>query len=474
MSRLWIFIVGIVLLGLPALADADNWPQFRGPNGTGVGTESSLPSEWAADKNVKWKVAVPGIAWSSPIVWGEKVLVTTAIADKQPRPTPGMGAGGGFGGGGGTFPKFDPKKGKGGFGKGGFGKGGFGKGAKAPDAVYRWEVHCYDRTNGKLLWKQLAAEQKPLLATHGKNTFASETPVTDGERVYAFFGPTGLFCFDLTGTLVWKKELPRYSMQFGFGTGASPTLHDGRLFLQCDNEDESFLAAFEAKTGKELWRVKREEKSSWGTPFVWKNKQRTELVTAGGLWARSYDPATGKQLWQLGGMSFSSNSTPVADNEQLYIGSGGSFGGRPLFAVRAGATGDITLKDGESSSEFVAWSKPQAGPTMASPLLYDGYLYILSDRGGMLSCLEARTGKVMYDRQRIPQASSGYTASPWAYGGKIFCLGEDGKCSVIQAGPEFKVLGTNKLDEMFMATPALAGGALILRGIDHLYCVQPR
>ncbi len=274
------------------------------------------------------------------------------------------------------------------------------------------------------------------------------------------------------------------------GTGSSPVLEGDRLIIQCDNEEKSFLVALDKKTGKELWRTERSERSTWSTPLVWKNKERTEIVCMGSRRARSYDPETGKQLWELGGLNGQCQASPVADKDLLYLGTGGMpmFGpgggpggggggpggrsdARPLFAVKAGAKGDITLKSDQTSNDGIAWYQAKGGPSMASPVLYDGYLYILEQRGGMLNCYDAKTGKPAYTKERLPQ-SRGFTSSPWAYDGKIFCLSEDGQTFVVQAGPEFKVLGKNSLDEMFWSSPAAAGGALFLRGVDYLYCVK--
>jgi outer membrane protein assembly factor BamB len=461
---------GLFSLGLTAVGRGSDWPQFRGPGGSATTAEKGLPGEWGADKNIAWKTSVPGYGWSSPIVWGDKVFVTTAISDKQKKPTAGFG--GGFGGG---------RPGGGGGGRGGFGRG------RPPDEMYRWEVYCLNAADGKVVWKQVATEQKPTISKHSSNTYATETPVTDGERVYAYFGMTGVFCFDMTGKQLWKADLGSYRMGMGHGTGSSPALDDGRLFIQCDNEEKSFLVALDAKTGKELWKTPRPERTGWSTPLVWKNKERTEVVCIGSR-VRSYDPATGKQLWELGGMSGQSKASAVANADMLFVGTGGGFGGfgggrfgpreedggggsgRPLFAVKAGATGDITLKSGAESNDGVAWHLPQGGPGTASPLLYGDYLYVIGDRGGVLTCLEAKTGKQAY-RERLPGARS-FTSSPWAYEGKVFCLDDSGTTLVLAAGPEFKVLGKNALGEMCWSCPAAAGGAVFLRTVDHLFCIR--
>jgi len=461
---------GLLALGLSAAARGADWPQFRGPNGCATTAETGLPAEWGADKNVAWKVSVPGYGWSSPIVWGDKVLLTTASADKQTKPS------GGFGG---------PGGGRG-------GPGGFGRGPRPPEDTYKWEVYCLSAADGTVLWKQTAAERRPALPKNGSNTYATETPATDGERVYAYFGGIGaVFAFDLAGKEVWKADIGAYPVQFGHGTASSPVLAGGRLFLQCDNEEKSFLLALDARTGKELWRAAREERTSWSTPLVWQNKERTEVVCVGSPRVRSYDPATGRQLWELGGLNGQVKASPVASAELLYVGIGGGPGGfgpgrgggpggrggfggeggsRPLFAVKAGAASDITLKEGARANDAVAWSLPAAGPSTASPLLYDGYLYVLEERGGLVSCYDAKTGKQAY-KERLPGARS-FTSSPWAYEGKVFCLDDAGTTHVFQAGPAFKALAKNAIDEMCWSSPAVAGGAVYLRTVDHFYCLR--
>jgi outer membrane protein assembly factor BamB/Spy/CpxP family protein refolding chaperone len=386
------------------------------------------------------------------------------------------------------------------FGRGG--PGGFGRARPAPDVTYKWEIYCLSAADGRVLWKQTAAEHKPTIPIHTSNTYATETPVTDGERVYAYFGMTGVFCYDLIGKQLWKADLGSYRVAMSYGTGSSPVADSGRVFVQCDNEEKSFLVALDGKTGKELWRTPRPERTSWSTPFIWKNKLRTELVCVGSPKVRSYDPATGKQLWELGGMNGQVKATPVASPDMLYVGVGGGMmmfggapgtegagapegdppagpgggrfgggrGGKPLFAVKAGASGDITLKEGAKSNDGVAWHLPQSGPSTASPLLYDGLLYVLEERNGLLSCLDAKTGKQVY-KERLPGAR-GFTSSPWASGGKIFCLDDGGTTHVIQAGRQFKTLGKNTLGEMCWSSPGVAGGALFVRTVDHLYCIR--
>lgn len=455
-----------------------DWPQFRGPDNNGVATDANLPSEWSATKNLVWKASIPGVGWSCPIVVGDKVFVTTAITEKQQKPKGGFGLGGGGGG----------------------GPGGYGPGKKAaPDVDYQWKVLCLDRSNGKILWEETAREGKPKNHIHASNTYATETPVSDGERVYAYFGMNGLFCFDMNGKQLWKKDFGSFSMMFGHGTASSPILFNGKLYIQCDNEDKSFLTALDAKTGNEVWKVSRTERTDWCTPIVWKTRNRTDIVTGGSQKVQGYDPDNGKVVWEMTVGGGQCEASPVADEDFLYFGTGsgpggggfGPGGGRPggpggpgggpgmrgggggsLFAIKAGATGNISLKAGETSNAGVAWTIAKAGPSAPSPLVYKGHVYILSQQGGMVSCYDAKTGKAAYTRERIPQAKS-FWASPWAYDGKVFCLDEDGVTHVLKTGPEFEVLGKNTLGrETYWSTPALAGGAIYIRGVDHIYCIK--
>lgn len=488
-----------LVVALSAETRGENWPQFRGPASNGLTTVSRLPTEWGADKNVAWKVKLPGVAWSQPVVWGHRIFVTTAITENQPKPKVAQPFGGGGRGRGGArrgegplgdapapnrrppapsddaparASEDDPPSGERPAAPGGRGRGGFGRGAGPPDQVYRWMVLCLDSSSGKVLWEQLAHEGKPTISTHRTNTYASETPVTDGQHVYAYFGMTGLYAYDMDGKLAWSKNLGTFPMMMGWGTGSSPALAGDHLIVQCDNERESFLLALDKRTGDEVWRVAREEKSSWSTPLVWKNRKRTELVTAGGKKMRAYDPADGHLLWEMSDLRGRCSATPVGTDELLYVGvGGGGSGAGPLVAIRAGAAGDITLEKGQASNDGIAWIVSRAGPPMASPLVYQDYLYILEQRGGIVGCYDARSGHQHY-RQRV-EGAKGFTASPWAYDGKVFCLDEGGQTFVLAAGPELKVLATNKLDDSFWSSVAVAGNHLLLRGLNDLYSIGP-
>jgi len=424
-------------------AESADWPQFRGPSAAGVSANTSLPDKWSATENVAWKTDLPGRGWSSPIVRGRKIFLTAAIKDggEMEAAKKGLYLGGE---------------------------------RPAPGDPHRWIVYCLDLDSGKIVWEKEAHRGVLQHGYHVKNSPASETPVSDGQRVYAYFGNVGLFCFDIEGKLLWSKKWESFPTMFGWGTAASPVLHGERIYVLNDNDKQSFLVALDKKTGEQIWRVERDEKSTWATPFIWENGKRTEIVTPGKRAVRSYD-LDGKLLWSFSGMSNLVIPTPLASDGLLFVSSG--YVGdklRPLYAIRPGASGDITLKPGETSNEFIAWSLPTGGPYNPSPLFYDGRLYVLYDRG-QLSCLDAKTGKVLYDRQRLPNGNA-FTTSPWAVAGRVFCLSEDGVCYALRAGDKFEVLHTNKLadDDMCMATPALAGDRLLIRTAARMYCIRAK
>lgn len=424
------------------LAAAGNWPQFRGAEARGVATDNpNLPAQWSQDQNVAWKIPVPGRGWSSPIVWQDKIFLTTVVNEGETEA---------------------PKKGL------YFG----GERPTASRAVHHYQVLCFNAADGKTLWNTEVHQGAPDGPVHLKNTYASETPVTDGERVYASFGDAGLYCLDFNGAILWSTNFGSFKTRYGWGTAASPILHGERLYVVNDNEEQSFLVALDKRTGKVIWRVDRDEPSNWATPNIWQNKLRTELITSGRKRVRSYDLA-GKPLWELGGMSSIVIPTPFAGPDLLYVCSG--YVGdkvRPVFALRPGAAGDITLKPGETTNSFVAWYQRTGGPYNPSPLLYGDYFYVLYD-GGFLACSDARTGAEVYEKERLnPGGIAQFTASPWAYNGMIFCLSEDGDTYVIEAGPKYKLIRQNSLDEMCMATPAIAGDSVFIRTLSQLYRIR--
>ena len=434
-------MVVALALAEPAAGASDQWPQFRGPSAGIAENDPALPDRWSATENIIWKLDVPGVGWSSPVVWGDHVFVTSVINSGQAEaPKPGLYMGGE---------------------------------RPASTAPHRWMVHDVDFATGAVRWSKDVRDGVPAGPKHLKNSYASETPVTDGERVYVYFGGVGLFVFDMKGTPIWSKPLGPFKTRYGWGTGASPVLHRDRIYIVNDNDDQSFLAAFDKRTGAEIWRVNRDEGTNWATPFVWEHDGRVEIVTSGSGRVRSYDLA-GKLLWELKGMSSISIPTPFERHGLLFISSG-YIGDpqRPAYAIRPGATGDISLKAGETSNQYIAWSMPTLAPYNPTPLVYGDYYYTLFDRG-FFTCHDAKNGREVYGRQRIATDASGFTASPWAYNGRIFALSEDGDTYVIEAGPEFKVLGKNSLGEMTLATPAIARGSLIIRTASKLYRVGQR
>ncbi len=441
----WVEIAPIGF-GTPAAtettADADgNWPRFRGANGTGVARDDPrLPERWSTTENVAWKADVPGWGWASPVVWGDQVFVASVESD-------------------GEYAK--PKKGL-----------YLGRGRKElPDGLHRWVVRSYHAETGDLRWSREAHRDHPRSPRHPKSTFASETPATDGERLYVLFGDVGLYAYDLDGNAVWSQRIEPKSTFYDYGAAASPVVHDGQVFMVYDNQEASYVAAYDAETGAERWRTPREEKSTWATPLVWKNDLRTELVVPGKRKNRSYDLG-GAVLWEFdGAMSNLVIPSPLSSEGMVYITSG--YVGdrhRPVYAVRPGATGDVSGAEPGPAKGVTKWYQPKAGPYNTSPIVYRGRYHTVLDRGFM-TCHDAATGEEIYGKRRFPSGST-FTSSPWAYNGRIFCLTEDGDTHVVSAGPGFELLHTNRLDELCMATPAVSRGRLFIRTASKLYCLS--
>jgi hypothetical protein len=417
----------------------DRWPQFRGPGSLGVVEDPVLPDKWSTTENVAWRTEIPGMGWSSPTVWGDNIFVTSVVSSVEGE---------------------KPKKGL-----------YFGGERPAPTDPHRWMVYCVDFKSGKIRWEREVQKGPPNISRHLKNSYASETPVTDGERVYAYFGNVGLFVFDMNGKPLWSKKWAPFKTRYGWGTAASPVVYKDKVYVVNDNDEQSFIIALNKKTGAEMWRAEREVGTNWATPYIWENELRTEIITPGTKKVRSYD-LNGKPLWEFSGMSSIAIPTPFSRHGMVYIASG--YVGdqhRPVYAIKPGASGDISLAKGETSNKFIAWYQPQAGPYNPSPIVYGDYYYTLYDRG-FFTCHEAKTGKLVYDKVRLDPGVQAFTSSPWAYNGKIFCLSEDGDTFVIQTGPEFKLLGKNSLDEMCMATPAIVRGSLIIRTASKLYRIS--
>ncbi|MGE3509171.1 MAG: PQQ-binding-like beta-propeller repeat protein [Vicinamibacterales bacterium] len=440
MRRLVRILLAVPLIGLVAEPAPAQWTQFRGPQAGVVADDPALPETWSETENVAWKTPIPGLGWSSPIVWNDHVFVTSAISmGEEAKALPGL---------------YDP---------------GDEQGKTKSTSIQRWTVFDIDARTGDIRWSTEVKSAVPPLLRHIKNSFASETPTTDGERVYVFFGSIGIVAaLDFAGKILWSHDFGAFNGPQEFAPAASPVLHDGRLYVVNDNTTKSYLAAFEAKTGRLLWRVDREENENWSTPFIWKNERRTEIITSGRGRVRSYD-LDGKPLWELSGMTGNVVPTPFSRHGLVYISSG--YPGaqvRPVYAIKPGAYGDISLKPGESTNEYVVWFQPRLGTYQTSALVYGDYFYTLLDRG-LLLCHDARTGQEIYGRKRIAAEATGFTASPWAYNGKIFLLGEEGDTFVIKAGPTFELVGKNSLNEMTLASPAIAANSLYIRTQSNLY-----
>lgn len=433
----------LALAPLSPSSGGSDWPQFRGPLGTGAVPAAEVPLEWSPTKNVAWQVALPGQGWSQPVVVGDTLYVTTAVGAGLDKPL-GMEAG-----------VADPRTMQAG---------------ATPDVTIEWRVLALDLATGKERWSASAAKGKPAYPIHPSNTYATETPCADGNGVYAFFGATGtLAAFDPAGKPLWKQELGAHPVMQGYGTASSPAIHAGRVFVQCYSEDSAFLAAFDAKSGKELWRVAHDGNStSWSSPLLWQNRERVELVSSADRLITSLDPATGKELWRIAGVYGPSSCSFGADAERLYFGQRSPMANPPLYALEAGGAGDLSPASGTSEVKKQAWSQKAASPGFASPVSVDGLLYLVSEN--LLTCRDGASGEQLY-KERVGDLVT-VVASPIVIGDKLLLLDEEGRAAFVQVGPEFELVGQGKLDDVFWSTPTVAGKALLLRGVDKLYCIR--
>ena len=438
----------LLLFVIPTVAQRPTggrqWPSFRGNHASGVADGQNLPESWDAEKgtNIKWKTRIPGLSHSSPVIWGDRVFVTTAISSRSDAT---------------------------------FRKGLYGDGDASEDrSSHQWKVFALDKKTGKTVWEQVAYEGAPLEKRHIKSTYASSTPATDGRYVVAFFGSQGLYAYDMKGRLVWKKDLGRINAgaydlpSYEWGTASSPIIYKDLVIVQCDQQQGSFLLAVDLKTGNTAWKSPREELPSWGTPTVYTGKNRTELITNASNFIRAYDPETGKELWRLGGSSKITAPTPIFEEDLIVVASG-RRPEAPIFVIRPGATGDITLAKDQTSSKHVVWTRQRSGSYMPTPLIYQGYLYVLQNQG-ILSCYDMLTGDQKYT-ERIPHQGSGFSASPVASDGKIYLSSEDGDMFVVKAGARFELVGTNRVGQALMATPAISDGVMFVRAQNDLFAI---
>ena len=459
----------LLLLASPAVYGSDAaWPQFRGPDSNPVGAHARLADRWSKTENVEWSREIPGRGWSSPIVTGGRVYVITVTTEGKSKP-PQTGTE--------YSNEYVAELMKQGLSQEEVLKRVTARDIELPHEVtLHYFLYCLNLKSGKVEWRKEFYTGRPPGGRHRKNSFVSESPATDGKFVYVYVGNLGLWAFDLTGRQAWSTPLEANPIYLDFGTGSSPALAGNRLVIVNDNQQQQHIAAFDKGTGKQVWRTNRDiggktqpvQRSGWATPFVWRNALRTEIVTVGPDVAISYDLA-GKELWRLSGMAVTPIPMPFAYGGLLYVDGGR---GKPLFALRPGAAGDISLKQDQTSNEFVAWSQPRGGTYLPTPVAYEGAIYALTETG-ILSRFDARTGEMTY-RTRIDPAAAAFTTSPWAYNGRLFCLSEEGQTFVIAAGEKFQLLHVNELDEMALASPALVGERLLIRTESRLYSIRRR
>ncbi len=426
--------------GSVLVSASPNWPQWRGPLANGLAPEANPPLTWSETKNIKWKVRIPGNGSATPVIWGGKIFVTTAVNTGRRQ------------GGASAAPQEAGRRG--------------GRGEPAPAETHQWLLLCLDRATGRTIWERVAREEVPHEGHHQDHGFASGSPVTDGQHVYAFFGSRGLYCYDLEGNLKWQKDFGNQRTRNGFGEGSSPALHGNTLFVNWDHEGEDdFLVALDKTTGRELWRQERDEPTTWVTPFIMEGAGRTEVVVTGTTKVRSYDVSSGRLLWETAGLGTNPIPTPVAGHGLVFAMSG--HRSPALLAIQLGKSGDLT------GTDAIAWKLDRSTPYVASPLLYGDLLYFLRERDAMLSCHDARTGQAHYSAERLADLSGAY-ASPIGAAGRIYLTGRNGATLVIKHATQLEKLALNKLDEGIDASPALAGNELFLRGREHLYCIAEK
>jgi outer membrane protein assembly factor BamB len=440
---------GYVLIPAASVAfgvslSAQHWPAFRGANAAGVADGAPTAVKWntAAGTNVAWKTPVPGIAVSSPIVWGDRVFVSTAISSD---PSQGIRTG--------LYGDVEPVN---------------------DSSKHTWRLMAIDKKSGKILWDKVAYEGVPKTKRHPKSSQASATPVTDGRHVIVSFGTQGLYAYDFNGKLLWQKDLGTlnagwfFDPDYEWGIGSSPIIYKNLVIVQCDIQRNSFIAAFDTDTGKEIWRTQRDEIPSWSTPTIFESNGRAELVTQATGFTRGYDPMTGKELWKYSGNSEIAIPTPIAGQGVVII-TNGYRGVQPIFAIKPGATGDITLPKNVTKSDFVSWSTTRGGPYIPTPIIYRDQLYVLLNNG-VLASYKVATGEQIY--QKRLGSGGAFSASPVAADGKIYCSSEDGDVYVIKAGPEYEELAKNSMGEILIATPAISDGLIIFRGLKNIYAIK--
>ncbi len=415
-----------------------NWHQWRGPLAGGVAPLGDPPLRWDADTNIRWKVEVPGEGSGTPIVWEDRIYLLSAIETDRAAPEP-------------PKPHPDAK-------------------TRPPAAIYQFVVHCLDRATGKARWRQVACEEVPHEGRHATNSYASASPTTDGRRVYASFGSRGLFCYDLEGKLVWRRDLGDMRTRYGWGEATSPVVHGDTLIVNWDHEDQSFIVALDAATGETRWRADRDEPTSWATPLVAEHNGRAQAIVNGTNRVRSYDLATGKVLWQCGGQTVNAIPSPVlltpgtADTAAVVLCMSG-YRGAFAAAIPLDATGDIT------DTDRPMWKHDRGTPYVPSPIVYGDQVYFTAGNTAVLSCLDRATGRAVFEPRRIPGLGNLY-ASPAAASDRIYLVDRGGTTVVLKHGRQLEVLATNRLDDPIDASPVIVGKQLFLRGAKCLYCIR--
>jgi outer membrane protein assembly factor BamB len=416
----------------------DNWPHWRGPEANGNAPRANPPIKWDAKTNIKWKAEVPGRGSATPIVWGDQVFVATAIpTDREIDPE--------------KLPKLDPR---------------YEKRTTRPTNYYQFVILCFDRRTGKLRWQQKAAEELPHEGHHQTHSYASSSPTTDGKFLYVSFGSFGIYCYDLDGKLQWQRHLGRLNTRLGWGETVTPVIHGDSLLLNWDQEADAALICVDAKTGKTKWKAPRDEVTSWNTPLVVEHKGKHQVIVNGMKRIRSYDLETGKPLWTCGGMTLNAIPSPVASRGVAYIMSG--YGGKGgAVAISLDGIGELTGND------KLLWRHDHGTPYVASPALADGRLYFTYNKANLLTVLDAKTGRVLVDRERLHGQNEFY-ASPTAAAGRVYLVDRAGTTAVIKQGDKFEVLAVNRLDDPIDASPVAVGKQLFLRGANTLYCIEER
>lgn len=434
----------IVAVQSVGLASPPNWPQFRGLGARGVMDGKPLPTTWNVEtgENIQWKTAIPGLAHSSPVVWGDRIFVSTAVSS-DPEPYLRVGL--------------------------------YGESPDHPeDIVHDFRVYCLDRSTGKIVWEKTACSGVPKVKRHIKSTHANPTPATDGKHLVAFFGSQGLYCFDFDGNLLWKKDLGRLDagafdapeIQWAFGS--SPIICENQVIVQCDVNNQSFIASFDVATGSEKWRTLRDAFACWGTPTVHTGAGRTQVIVNGYRWMGGYDAKTGQELWRLSGGGDVPAPTPYVAHDLIFI-TNAHGPSRPIYAIHLNATGDISLQKGQKSNEYIAWCHPKFGSYIPTTIVYGDHLYVGDDRG-ILTCYEAKTGEKVY-KKRLAGKFGAYSASPVAGDAKLYFTGEEGEVHVVKAGPKYELLATNSMGEVCLATPAIYDGTVFWRTRRQLIAV---